>query len=385
MLTQRYTVAHLLPWPGVGGTEQATLRIARAVAPHGVHSVFFCPSDAPDVHALFRDAGFTTYDYNAVGLSFRHPAAYVTNTRALARALKNAGADILHCSDVMAGIYAAPAGRMAGIQVLCHVRNRRDALTIPERLPLRAVDKFIFVSNDTWRRSSLKVAGDCGQVLYDGVEIPPPATASDKERVRKELGFPLDPPIAGMVARVSSQKDFFTLGRAMARVLRAIPETRFVVVGDNSQIAAHQQHYQSVRAELLRLGVLDAFIFTGFRADVARVMTSFDVFVLSTHFEGLPLVVLEAMAAGLPTIATAVDGIPEVLQTPDVGLLFSQGDDAQLAEHLIRLVSDNAARERLGNAGREFVRQNFSVDSFATNLIRLYDDALGSEPREVRA
>lgn len=377
MLPHSYTVAHLLPWPGVGGTEQATLRIARAVAPHGIRSVFFCPSDAPDVHALFRDAGFITYDYNGVGLSFRHPAAYITNTRVLARALKKAGADILHCSDVMGGIYAAPAGRMAGIPVICHVRGRKGALAIQERLPLRAVETFVFVSKDTRRGSSLKVASQRAQVLYDGAEMSAPPALSDKASLRLELGFPADAPIIGMVARVSAQKDFFTLGRAAARVLEAVPETCFVIVGDNSQLAAHRQHYEVVRAEFLRLGVLNSFIFTGFRADVSRVLTALDIFVLSTHIEGLPLVVLEAMAAGLPTVATRVDGVPEIIRSPDVGLLFSEGDDAQLAEHLIRLVSDNAARKRLGAAGREFVRQNFSVDSFATNLIRLYDDIRG--------
>lgn len=374
-------VAHLVPWPGVGGTEHATLRIARAIAPHGFRSVFFCLSDAPDVHTLFRDAGFRTFDYHGVGLSLRRPAAYVLNNRALARALRDVGADILHCADVQSAVYGAPAGPMAGIPVVCHVRNRDEPLTVQERLPLRAVKKFVFVSKDTWRESSFKVKAERGQVLYDGVEISPPRDALESRSVRQDLGLPLDAPIVGMVARLSPQKDFFTLARAATHVLRVVPNARFVIVGDISQSAGHRQHYDAVRSELLRLGVLDSFVFTGFRSDVSRVLKAFDVFVLSTHFEGLPLVVLEAMAAGLATVATAVNGIPEVIRDSHVGLLFAAGDDVQLADHLIRLLSNRSDLERLGRTGREFVRETFSVDSFAANLVCLYDDVLRVESK----
>jgi glycosyltransferase involved in cell wall biosynthesis len=123
--------------------------------------------------------------------------------------------------------------------------------------------------------------------------------------------------------------------------------------------------------------VLDAFLFTGFRTDVARLMRAFDVFVLSTHFEGLPLVVLEAMAMGLPVVATAVNGIPEVIDRDEVGLLFPHEDSAALARHLVALLTDPARAASVGAAGREAVRERFGTEAFARNVTRLYADALG--------
>lgn len=371
------TIAHLLPWPGVGGTEQATLRIARAVAPRGFRSVFFCLAHASSVRTLFRDAGYRTYDYDGVEPSLRRPGAYIRNTRALARALRVAGADLLHCADVMGAVYSAPAGRLAGVPVVCHVRNHYEALSARNRLPLHGVNQFAFVSLDTWREFSFPVGRERGRVLYDGIEISAPRRELESGRVRQELGLPLDAPTVGMVARVSPQKDFFTLGRAAARILPRFPDVRFVIVGDTTRDSAHREHFRAVRTELLRLGVLDSFVFTGFRPDVARVMTAFDIFVLSTHFEGLPLVVLEAMGTGLATVATAVNGIPEVIQSADTGLLFSAEDDAQLADHVVRLLSDISIRERIGQAGREFVRERFSIHAFTENLVRLYGDLTG--------
>ncbi len=102
-----------------------------------------------------------------------------------------------------------------------------------------------------------------------------------------------------------------------------------------------------------------------------------DVFALSTHYEGLPLVILEAMAQAKPVIATAVDGIPEIVIDGETGLLHGHLDDAQLAANIISLLQDEARAAKLGEAGYEFVKKNFSKEQFAMNMVNLYRETLG--------
>jgi glycosyltransferase involved in cell wall biosynthesis len=374
------TVAHFMPWPGIGGTEHATLRIATAVRDRGFRSIAFCRDDAPQVHEFFQQAGIETIPYRHTELSLRRPLPFARHTLALSRQFASRKVDLLHCADVDAGSEAAIAGRMARVPVLCHVRNPCTELPRRDRIPLSAVSTFVFVSRDTWSTFALPVGPARGRVLYDGMptsEQPEPDIGAE---VRRELSLGPDTPVVGMTARVAPQKDYLTLARAAVRVREVVPDVRFVIVGDHSGHAVHREHFALVRQELQRLGVEDAFLFTGFRSDVARLMRAFDVFVLSTHFEGLPLVVLEAMAMGIPVVATAVNGIPEVIDREEVGLLAPHEDSATLARHLVALLTDRAHAAHVGSAGRDVVRERFGTETFAQNVERLYTDALGVTP-----
>jgi glycosyltransferase involved in cell wall biosynthesis len=202
--------------------------------------------------------------------------------------------------------------------------------------------------------------------------------------MRRELGIGEGVPVIGMTARVSAQKDYVTLARAAKRVLDVVPETRFVIVGDHERHEAHREHFALVQRELARLGVAPAFLFTGFRSDVARAMGAFDVFVLSTHFEGLPLVILEAMAMELPVVATAVNGIPELITSDAVGLLAPHEDEETLADQLLALLREPARARRVAAGGRALVQQRFSARAFGESIAALYTDALRDRKRAGR-
>lgn len=370
------TVAHLLPWPGIGGTEHATLRIARAAAERGYRNIAFHRADSPVVGEFFRDAGLETVPYELAELSARRPLPFVRNTLALRNAFRAHGVDLVHCADIDAALQVAPAGRLAGVPVLCHIRNPWTSMMRREALVLSAVDTFVFVSQDTWSTFAYRVGPSRGRVLYDGLDVQAVPDQASRAQVRRELGIAEGVPVIGMTARVSEQKDYMTLARAAKCVLDVVPDARFVIVGDHERHAAHREHFALVQRELERLGVAHAFIFTGFRTDVARVMAVFDVFVLSTHFEGLPLVILEAMAMQLPVVATAVNGIPELITSDSVGLLAPHEDDETLAGHLLGLLRDPERARRIAAAGRALVEGEFSARAFGENIAALYADAL---------
>jgi len=371
-------IAHILPFPSVGGTEHATLRIAKAVDPDRFASIAFCLANAEPVRQFVSDCGIPCTTYEPPVPSYRHGAAYLRMSMRFARELRRQHVDIVHCSDLQAAHQVALAGRLAGLPVLCHVRNRYEEISRRDRSFLWPVHRFVFVSRDTWGHFAYQVSPRRGTVVYDGIDVPScEAETIDYVSVRREFGIPEHAPVIGMMARVAPQKDFATLARAAARIRKVQPDARFLIAGDYAS-EKNQRHYREVQALVRDCGVADSFIFTGYRHDVPRLINALDVFVLSTHREGLPLVILEAMARAKPVVATAVDGIPEIVHDTESGLLFPHEDHEALASHITGLLQDQPWGRRLGEAGRRLVRTEFSSVQFAAGMNAVYDRMLSS-------
>jgi glycosyltransferase involved in cell wall biosynthesis len=379
----RRTVAHILPFPSVGGTEHATRRIAQAVDSSRFRSIAFCLRDAEPVRAFMAAAGLPCTVYEPAVHSYTHAAAYLRASLAIAREFRRQRVDLVHCADLLAAHHAALAGRLAGVPVICHVRNRFDTLSWRDRSFLWPVQRYVFVSRHTWQRFACDVPPARGVVVYDGIDAGQTPVAADRAGVRRELGIPDQAPVIGMMARVAPQKDFATLARAAALVLEVEPDARFVVAGDHSS-PENRSHYDCVRRDLDACNVARSFIFTGYREDVPRLLSAIDVVVLSTHWEGLPLVLIEAMAHAKPVVATSVDGIPEVVRDGETGLLFPHRDHVRFASHLIGLLRDRARATALGEAGRHLAQTCFSVDRFAAGMNDVYTRALSTTERSDR-
>jgi glycosyltransferase involved in cell wall biosynthesis len=369
-------VAHILPFPSVGGTEQATLRIMKAVEPYGYSGVTMLLEHTEDLRRFFEDAGRAVLGWPAPTPSLRHGKTFLAESRALAREFTRLKVSLVHCSDFKAAWHTALAGRLAGVPVICHIRNRSDSLIWRDRQFMRPVTHFAFVSRDTWRGFPIPVPPERGTVVYDGINLPPqrPAAEIEQDRlaIRSELGLPPAVRVIGMLARVAPQKDYDTLTRAAARVIEADPNVRFVICGDCSGSETSRNHYAYVQELIRQSGLSDYFIFTGYRSDVPRLLAAFDISVLSTHFEGLPLVLLESMAYAKPMVATAVDGIPEVIVDGVNGFLTPHQDSAALAGRLIELIQSPSLAEHLGEAGRQTVLTNFTAEKFARSVADLY-------------
>ena len=387
-MTRAYNIAHILPWPSVGGTEHATLRLAQAVEAR-YQSKIFCLDQAVAVRNMYADAGFETVSYKPITPSYRHLKRFLHDSYVLAQEFRRTDIDIVHCSDILAAYHVAVAGRMANLPVLCHVRSRYDDIRRRDANFLRGVNKFIFVSHDTRRKFGYRLTARRAKVIHDGIDILP-HTADQrvareaKQAVLAEFGLPKHTKIVGMVARVAPGKDYETLAKAAAHIATAHPEVRFLIVGDNSLEQVHREYYRKVRQMLADQAVDSLFVFTGFREDVFRMICAMDVFVLSTQFEGFPLVILEALAQAKPVVATAVDGIPEIVLDEVTGLLYSHRDHVRLAAQVISLLDSDQRAAALGEAGREFVGANFSINTFATVMVNLYDEVIrGRWPRQL--
>jgi glycosyltransferase involved in cell wall biosynthesis len=365
-------IAHILPWLTFGGVESATLRIAKGVEGEEFSSVAFLLPEADAVRRIFTAEGIETLTYQGIEPSYRRPLAFLRNSFLLARELKRKNISLVHCSDLEASYYVFLAGRLAGIPVLCHIRNRQSELLWRDKSFLYAINHFAFVSRDTWKHFPYKVSARRGTVIYDGIEVRNAPDSASHKSVRQQYNIPEDAKVIGMVARVAPQKDYATLIRAAVRVVTAEKNVRFLIVGEHSGINNYRKHYEEVKHMLAENNLAQYFIFTDFQSDVARFIDTMNIFVLSTHCEGLPLVILEAMAYGKPILATAVDGVPEIVVHEKTGLLHRHEDDVQLSEQILALFRNEEYRKQLGEAGQQSVKTDWSFKRFTKDMKNLY-------------
>jgi glycosyltransferase involved in cell wall biosynthesis len=253
----------------------------------------------------------------------------------LARLLRHGRADAVHTHNERPLIYAAPAARLARVRRVIHTRHGRGVgISRRQRLlanvAARAADRYICVSDDCARLTVAQGLGETRvETLHNGIDTR-----------RFAFSGPCASGPAVIVARLSREKDIATLLRAAAVVVRTEPAFRLAVAGDGPCMA-------ELRALTGELGLSEHVQFLGMVRDVAGLLARARFFVLSSISEGVSLTLLEAMARGLPIVATRVGGTPEVV-TDQTGLLVPPGEPAALAGAMLRLIHDAALAERLG-------------------------------------
>jgi glycosyltransferase involved in cell wall biosynthesis len=372
-------VGHILPYEAIGGTEHATLRLAQVTREAGFENTFFVLESAEESAEFFKREGFAVVRYRLIELGLRNPQNYWRESKKLARTFKELNLNLIHCADYPIAAGVSIAGYLSACPVISHVRNRHETLQKRDKFLLRLIKHWIFVSNDTRRNFVFKVADEKATILYDGIEIGETSVAiksENRENVRREYGIESNEKIIGTLARVAPQKDFFTLGKAVKQLIDKGLRIKVLIVGSISREEVHRQHYAEVSLFLQEIGVFEHFIFTDFQTNTTRFLQAFDVFVLSTNYEGFPLVNLEASAQKIPVAATAVDGIPEAIIDGETGFLYEHENAEQLSTALEKLLSDSAYAEKIGVAGFEHVEKNFSRSKYADDVLRLYNRIL---------
>jgi glycosyltransferase involved in cell wall biosynthesis len=372
---RKLTIAHFMPWSGMGGVEIATLRLTAATRNKFRH-VAFCLHDATSLIDAFKKLEIETVIYSPPQPSLRHAPKFYKESLTVARQIRQVGADIVHFSDERAAEHNCLAALLARTRRVCHLRVSYPTLSLRERLCLLPVQSFIFVSKEARQTFAMSLPESKARVVYDAIEVPANDLTESSAAVRREFGIPEGAPVVGVVARVSRQKDYFTLADSAVEILAKHPNTRFFIVGDNSLVDLNRSHYEEVAKKLDELGIAHSFIFTGHRTDVPRLIAAMDLCVLCTHREGFPLSILESMAMRKPVIATAVGGIPEIIQPGVNGYLHEHGNSKELADATVSLIDDPEKAKRFGAAAAEHVQQNFSLQGFIDEISKAYSDVM---------
>jgi glycosyltransferase involved in cell wall biosynthesis len=277
-------------------------------------------------------------------------AGWVGRLRTLVR---RHGIDLVHVhSPVAAAAARVVAGRRTRIVYTEHnVWSRYHRATYAANLLTFPRNDHVFAVSEMVR-SSVSYPGPLRalpmppvETLHHGLDPAAVATWNDAKGVRAELGIAEDAPVVGNIANFKAAKDHGTLLRAAAKVREAVPGVRFVLVGQGPLEAQARR----LAAELDLDGTV---VFAGFRTDAQRLAAAFDVFTLSSTYEGLPIALIEAMALGRPAVVTDVGGTPEVVTDGVQGLLVPPRDPAALADGLLRLLGDAELRAKMGAAAR---------------------------------
>lgn len=291
----------------------------------------------------------------------------------LARGFRRLEADVVHTHNPLPLIYGAPAARLARAAAI-HTKHGINPGGRGHRLLRRAAAQlthaFVAVSDTTEQQAREQHDAPAKKIhtIANGIRLdryhPDPDARS---ATRKELGLG-DAWVVGTVGRLDNFKNQGLLVRAMAPLLSSA--VRLVIVGDGPARA-------DVEAEVAKLREPKWVVLTGRRMDVPRIIPAFDVFALSSKSEGLPLVVPEAMAAGLPIVTTAVGGLPSVVDEGKTGMLVPVDEDA-LRAALKKLVDDRALAKQMGETARRTALERYSADRMVDAYLALYRDATGN-------
>lgn len=364
-------VVHVVLSLEVGGLERVVLDLVRAGRQSGQGVAVVClerPGRLAD-EAVRLGARLVCAD-KPPGLRWKT----VGRLRALFQEL---APDVVHTHQIGALLYAGPAARRAGVRAVVHTEHgkhyaARRRTRLLGRLAARHAGRFCCVSADIADEAVAQGVVPRRKVtlVANGIDLARFADRAGASEARRSLGIPPGAPVIGTVGRLNEVKRQDRLIRAFARVRTSAPEARLLIVGDGP-----------LRDDLRRLadglGLGGAVHFTGYDPDPQRFLGVLDVFALTSRSEGMPLVVLEAWAAGLPVVASRVGGLPELIDDGRTGLLFEPDDEAALVSALRGLLADDGLARRLGAAGFRRVEETYSLRRMAEDYGRLYQALTG--------
>jgi glycosyltransferase involved in cell wall biosynthesis len=362
------TVLHLNTESGWRGGEAQTLYLADGLRRRGHRSIVVAPPEAP----LIRRAAEAGIVVEPVPMRGEWD---LRASRSIAEVVVAQGVDLLHYHTAHA----------VGLGTLASLRSGRRPAVAARRVSFRLrgfglarlkytwrVDRLIAVS-EAIRRGLIAqgIAASRVVTIHSGLD---PARFARGDRARFRASFsaavaswPEDAWLVGTAGHLAAHKGMDRFLLACAQAAKELPEARFVVVGVGEESAA-------LRALADRLGIEDRVHFAGFRDDMPDVLAGLDLFVLaSTSGEGSPAVLKEALAAGLPVIASALDGVEEIIEDSLHGVLSPPGDAAALARGIVRLSRDAELRSRLVSAGR-LRAVEFTVDRMVEHTAEIYAD-----------
>lgn len=371
----RLNVVQLIDVTGGGGAEKVLVDLALNLD-RSRYNVSVCATrQARNYQPLLDSAGVRTMVLDRRSRWETYKMAEVV------RMLRRERVHVLHTHLFGSNTWGRLLGRLARVPVIIaheHWSSRGRNEIWMDRLMYRLSDRILVTSEASKQivMNREHIPARYLSVVYNGVDISKFAARDDRAAVREELGVPADAVLIGAVGRLTADKGGQdVLIRAVGEVRKTCPQVRLVMVGDGPLRPGLEQL-------TAQLGLGETVNFAGLRSDVPRLLGALDVFVLPSEREALPVAVLEAMAAGLPVVATRVGGLPEVVEDGETGFLVPPGDVAAMQAVLEKLAGDPALAARLGASGQAHVQAHFTVQQMVHQVERLYDQLA---QRKIRA
>ncbi len=365
-------VLHVVLSLDCGGLERIVTDLVRSGAEAGERSEILCLERPGHLAADLEALGLTVHSLGkGAGLA---PGLI----RKIGRILSHRRPDVVHTHQIGALFYAGAAARLSGFGVVVHTEHgnhlaRGSGLWGSLRARLlysiagRFADRFLCVSNEIADSLTTLRGFPCSKIsaVVNGIDVDRFANPGARARIRDQLGIPADSMVIGTVGRLTEVKRQDRLIRAFSQVVRKHGHARLMLVGSGP-----------MREELQRLaenlGLDDRVHFVGYQPHPEHYLAAMDLFALTSRSEGTPLAILEAWAAGLPVVASAVGGVPGLVEQGRTGLLFDDGDEAKLTSNLQALLLDRALARSISAAGRREVASRYSLEAMKQQYAVIY-------------
>jgi glycosyltransferase involved in cell wall biosynthesis len=349
-----------------GGAERVAAKVTAGLDPERFER-FICMTRArpePTFRSELQEAGV-----RVLSLDRRSPLD-VMHWRPLVELLRNQPIDILHAHKFGSNAWGSVLGRVVGVPVVIaheHVwsfEGQRLRRFVDRSVIARNADVILAVSNET-RRQMITVEGVAASpihVLPNGI---PPLPRPSGDGLRAELAIPTDAPVIGTLSQLRPQKALEILVSASVPLALRFPDLAVLIAGRGSE-------EQRLRSLIREHGLEGTVFLLGPRRDVPEILDALDLAICCSRYEGMPLSVMEYMAASKPVVATAVGGVPDLIDDGVHGLLIPPEDPHRLADAIAELLSDPDRAAEMGRRGNERQRREFDLSTMVRRLEELY-------------
>lgn len=355
--TRPLRVCHVSLTLKTGGLERLLADIARRHNPRGCQPEFLAMNEVGRFADQIRESGCPVHRLR--------PASRPGQIWQMVQLFRRNHYDVIHTHNTYPHLYATIAARLARVPVVLNTRHGQRAghhwkSSLLFRWASLLADKVVAVSDDA-ARLCIAVDGVARQRVtrvWNGIDV-------------DDFQFhgPVPEPVAISVARLSPEKDFPTLLEAIALAAKSVPNLRLKLVGDGPERAKLEEQSRA-------LGLTGRVEFLGDCSNVPELLGQAGFFVSASLTEGISLTLLEAMAVGLPVIATSVGGNPEIVEVARTGSLVPPANPQALADAIVAMCQQPQRWSELGQAGRQRVEQHFDVGRMVSDYEQLYRELI---------
>ena len=371
-------VIHLVTRLDLGGAQQNTLHTVRTLDRTKFEAVLLCGTGGILDAEVKSDSGVRSIFLESLHRDIS-PFYDLLALLEITKVLLAEKPAILHTHSSKAGILGRLAAVLAGVPVVIHTyhgfgfHDRQPAFVkniyvYLERLCALFTSALVFVSkaNIAYAAEHHLVNPNEAVLIRSGVKLAGLPAKTDAAKLKMSAGIGMHKLLVVSVGNLKPQKNVSDLIEAAALLLPALPDVRFVFIGDGPQRS-------KLEARAFTLGLQDRFFFLGWRRDAAEWLAAADVFAMTSLWEGLPRSLVEAMKSGLPSVCYATDGVTDLLIDGQNGFAVAPGDIKDMARRLLQLLSDEPLRKRLGAAAADAIGPEFDIDGMVRSQEALYE------------
>ena len=359
-------VLHLVQGLDVGGLEYMVVALVNRLDRKKFLPFICCFDTIGKLHNSLPIDTKVTLLMRKPGIDFFYPFK-------LASQLKKDRVDILHLHNSTAFFYGVLAGKIARVGCIIYTEHARDVapsikVRIMDKILSHMTDRIVVVAEFLKKNLVQKQWMDSSNIttIYNGINGDEFIKKYNRDEIIKELNIPSASQIMGIVARLDPIKNHRCLIKAMKKIASRLPDAVLLVIGDGP-LRSDLEEFAA--AENLQKNIL----FMGTRNDIPRLLSVLDIFVLCSLSEGLPLTILEAMAAGKAIVATDVGGIPEVIDDGVDGTIIPSDDFHALTEAILELLHDEKKRHDIGIKARMKFEEKFTIQTMVKRYEELYE------------